>query len=283
MSLMVAAGPFGHAPQGRFNFERPRRDGVIYWEPSPRRVRGILGDDVVVDSRRVMLLHETGHMPVWYFPREDVRAELLEPSQRTTRCPWKGEARYWSVRAGDRVASDAVWAYPEPIEDAPPLAGYVAFQWDAMDRWLEEDEEVHVHVRDPYHRVDVLPSSRHVRVSLEGELLAESDRPLALFETGLPPRWYLSPADVRTDLLEPCPDVRTGCPYKGEAEYRSVRLGDRVERALVWTYADPRREVAPIAGRLCFFDERVDLELDGELQERPQTQWSAPDWAGQRG
>ena len=279
MSMMVGAGPFGHAPMGRFNFERPREKGVLYWEPTPRRVRGILADEVVVDSHRVMLLHETGHMPVWYFPREDVRAELLEPSDRHTRCPWKGEASYWSVRVGDRVAADAVWAYPEPLPEAPPLGDYMAFDWGAMDRWLEEDEEVHIHVRDPYHRVDVLPSSRHVRISLDGELLAESARPLVLFETGLPPRWYLQLSEVRTDRLEPCPDLRTGCPYKGEAEYRSVRVDDREELALAWTYEKPKREVEPIAGRLCFFNERVDVEIDGELQERPRTQWSSDEWA----
>jgi uncharacterized protein (DUF427 family) len=278
---MVGSGPFGHRPAGEFNFARPREKGTLYWEPSPRRVRGILGDQVVVDSRRVMLLHETGHLPKWYFPREDVREELLEASDRTTRCPWKGEASYWSVRVGDRVAADAMWAYPDPLPEAPPLGGYVSFEWDAMDRWLEEDDERHTHVRDPYHRIDVLPSSRHVRVSLDGHLLAESHRPLALFESALPPRWYLSAEEVRSDVLEPCPDLRTGCAYKGFAEYHSVRLGDRVERALVWTYAEPSREVAPIAGRLCFFNERVDLELDGELQERPRTQWATDEWARQ--
>lgn len=276
---MTAGGPFGPRPYGEFNFTRPRERGALYWEPSPRRVRGILGDQVVVDSTRVMLLHETGHLPKWYFPREDVREELLEPSQRTTRCPWKGEASYWSVRAGDRVAADAVWAYLEPLAEAPPLAGYVSFRWDALDRWLEEDEERHTHVRDPYHRIDVIQSSRHVRVSLDGQLLAETRRPLALFEAALPPRWYLRAEEVRSDVLEPCPDLRTGCAYKGFARYHSVRLGDRVERALAWSYAEASREVEPIAGRLCFFNERVDLEVDGEPQERPVTQWSTDEWA----
>jgi uncharacterized protein (DUF427 family) len=275
MSLTAASGPFGTRPQGEFNFERPRTRGVIYWEPSPRRVRGDLGGEVVVDSRAVMLLHETGHQPVWYFPRADVRADLLERSEKRTRCPWKGEASYWSVRVGDRLAPDAAWAYLDPLPDAPPLAEYMAFHWDALDRWREEDEEVHTHVRDPYHRIDVLPTSRHVRVSLDGEPLAESRRAVVLFETGLPPRWYFLEDDVRTELLEPCPDERTGCPYKGFAEYRSVRLGDRVERALAWTYREPSRAAAPIAGRLAFFDERVDLEVDGEAWERPRTQWSA--------
>lgn len=278
---MVGTGPFGHVPAGEFNFERPRQQGALYWEPSPRRVRGILGDQVVVDSRRVMLLHETGHLPKWYFPREDVREDLLEPSDRATRCPWKGEASYWSVRAGDRVADDAMWAYLDPIPEAPPIGGHVSFRWDAMDRWLEEDEERHTHVRDPYHRIDVIQSSRQVRISVDGQLLAESRRPLALFEAALPPRWYLPAEDVRSDVLEPCADLRTGCAYKGFADYHSVRVGDRLERALVWTYAEPSREVEPIAGRLCFFNERVDLEVDGELQERPRTQWSTDEWANQ--
>ena len=179
----------------------------------------------------------------------------------------------------DAVAADALWAYPQPIPEAPPLGEYVAFRWDAMDRWLEEDEEVHVHVRDPYTRVDILATSRAVRVELEGVVLAESTHARVLFETGLPPRWYLPTADVRADRLVPCPGVRTGCPYKGEADYHSVRLDDHEELALVWTYTRPRREVEPIAGRLCFFNERVDLELDGELQERPRTQWSTDEWA----
>ena len=119
------------------------------------------------------------------------------------------------------MAENAAWSYPEPIEGAPPIAGYVAFYWNKLDRWLEEDEPAIVHARDPYHRVDVLESSRRIRVLLDGEVLAETDRPLALFETGLPTRWYLPPDDVRLDLLEPS-DTRTGCAYKGFAGYWSL-------------------------------------------------------------
>jgi uncharacterized protein (DUF427 family) len=273
MSLTYGTGPFGRTPAGTFNFERTGPEHVLYLEDSPRRVRGLFAGETVVDSRHAKLLHETGHLPVYYFPRADVRMDLLAPTDHATHCPFKGDASYWSVRVGDRSAENAVWGYPEPIEGAPPLDDLVAFYFGRMDEWWEEDERLHVHPRDPYHRVDVLPSSRHVRISLEGELLAESFRPRMLFETGLPPRCYLPAEDVRVELLERSAK-RTGCPYKGEASYWSVRVGDGVEADLVWCYADPLSAVAPIAGLLCFFDERVDVELDGELQERPLTQWS---------
>jgi uncharacterized protein (DUF427 family) len=269
MALTVGTGPFGQRPGGTFNFELPRTRGLIYFEDSPRRIRATLGGETVVDSTHAKLLHEHGHLPIYYFPQDEVRMDLLVPSDRHTRCPYKGEASYWSVHAGGKVAEDAVWSYPEPLPDAPPLAGYMAFYWNKMDEWFEEDEPAIVHARDPYHRVDVLPSSRHVRVSVGGQVVADSTGALALFETGLPTRWYFPREDVREDLLAPS-DTSTGCAYKGFASYWS--LGD--EQDLVWSYAEPQREVEPIRDRLAFFNERVDIEVDGEPQERPVTQWS---------
>jgi uncharacterized protein (DUF427 family) len=273
MSLMLGTGPFGQHPAGEFNRETPERRGLILFEDSPRRIRGLLGGETIVDSRRVKLLHEHAHLPVYYFPREDVRLDLLEPTDHHTRCPYKGEASYWTVRASERVAENAVWGYPEPLDDAPRLAGYVAFYWNKLDRWYEEDEEAIVHPRDPYHRVDALATSRYVVVRVGGEVVAESTRPTVIYETGLPPRWYLPADDVRTDLLERS-DKRTGCAYKGFASYWSLRAGDTLEEDLVWTYREPRRGMEPIANLLCFFNERVDLEVDGEPVQRPETQWS---------
>jgi uncharacterized protein (DUF427 family) len=156
------------------------------------------------------------------------------------------------------------------------LAGLVAFEWDAMDEWYEEEEVAIVHPRDPYHRIDVLDTSRHVKVSLDGQPLAETTRARVLFETGLPPRWYIPREDVRSELLVES-DKRTGCAYKGFASYWSVRVGDRVEEDLVWTYREPRREAEPVKDYLAFFNERTDVEVDGELEERPRTQWSRDD------
>ena len=269
MSLTVGTGPFGQRPGGEFNFELPRTKGLIYFEDSPRRIRARLGGETVVDGRHAKLLHEHGHLPVYYFPEDEVRMDLLVPSDKHTTCPYKGEASYWSVHAGGKVSEDAVWSYPDPLADAPPIAGYYAFYWRKMDEWFEEDEPAIVHARDPYHRIDVLDTSRHVRISLDGETLAESTRTRVLYETGLPPRWYFPREDVRMDLLTPS-DTQTGCAYKGFASYWSA--GD--EDDVVWTYPDPRPEAARIKDYLAFFNERVDVEVDGELQQQPVTQWS---------
>jgi uncharacterized protein (DUF427 family) len=273
MALTIGTGPFGRRPAGSFNFEVPRERGVIYFEDSPRRIRGTFGGETIVDSRHAKLLHEQNHLPIYYFPEEEVRMDLLEPTDHTSRCPFKGEARYWSVHAGGRVADNAAWAYPDPIEGAPPLAGHVAFYWNKLDQWFEEDEPAIVHARDPYHRVDVLDTSRHVRVMVNGEVIADTTRAKVIFETGLPPRWYIPREDVRADALVDS-DTRTGCAYKGFASYKTVKAGDEIEDDLVWIYEDPLREAAPIKDHLAFFNERVDIEVDGELQERPVTQWS---------
>jgi uncharacterized protein (DUF427 family) len=269
MGLMYGTGPFSRSPAGEFNFEPPPAGTAVYLEPTPRRVRVQVGDEIVADSRDAFLLHESGLQPVYYFPPSDVREDLLEASARHTHCPKKGQASYYTIHAGERVVENGAWYYPDPIPSAPPaLTGLIAFYFDRVDRWFEEAEEIGVHPRDPYHRVDVLQSDRHVRVSLEGSVLAETDNALALFETGLPTRWYVPRQDVVADL-EPS-GTRTRCPYKGEASYYSVGG----ERDLVWCYEEPFAEVGRIAGRLCFFNERVDLELDGELQERPESPWS---------
>jgi uncharacterized protein (DUF427 family) len=273
MALTIGTGPFGQRPAGEFNFELPKRQGLIYFEDSPRRMRAQFAGETVVDSRHAKLLHEHGHLPVYYFPRDEVRTDLLEPGDKHTRCPWKGEASHWSLRVGDRVSENAAWSYPEPIEGAPPLAGHIAFYWDRVDEWLEEDEPAIVHARDPYHRVDVLESSRHVTVRVDGEIVADSRRALALFETGLPTRWYFPREDVRSELLEPS-DKHSGCACKGFASYYSMRVGEGLEEDLVWFYPEPRPGVEKIVDRLAFFNERVDLEVDGELEEPPVTQWS---------
>lgn len=257
-----AAGPFrDHSRYG------------VAIEDSPRRVRVLFNNEVIADSHRVTLLHETKHLPVYYVPLDDVRQDLLVPTAHTTHCPYKGDARYWTVRVGDRVAENAVWNYPTPIESCPDISGLAAFYWDKMDAWFEEDEEVFVHPRDPYHRVDVLESSRHVEVWINGVKAADSHRLRVLFETGLPPRYYLPKLDVRQDLLRPS-DTHTACPYKGTASYWSVEVDGTVVKDLVWGYPGPLVEASKIANLVCFYNEKVDLVVDGERQERPLTPWS---------
>jgi uncharacterized protein (DUF427 family) len=261
MSLTMGTGPFGARP-GQFNADLHAPEHLLYFEDSPRRVRVVFAGQTVADSRGMKLLHETGHPPVYYFPVADVRSELLQPGRLRTRCPVKGDATHWSIVVGDRAAPDASWEYPQPVPEASWLAGYLAFYWDKMDAWFEEDEQIHVHPRDPYHRVDVLDSDRHVRISKAGELLAESKRPKLLVETGVPPQYYLPPEDVRTELLEPS-DMVTQSAYTGTARYWSARIGGAVVPNLVWSYQQPLRDGEPVRGLYSFYSERVDLELDG--------------------
>src|SRR5829696_3789487 len=181
MALTKGTGPFGERRSGIFNFDTSvLKPHTLYFEDCPKRVRAVFNGETVADSRRAKTMHETGHLPVYYFPWEDVRQDLLRRTEHTTQCPFKGDAAYWSVRVGDRVADNALWSYPEPIDSAPPLASYAAFYWHKMDKWLEEDEEVIGHPHDPYHRVDVLESSRHVKVCVNGKVLAETNRPKLL-------------------------------------------------------------------------------------------------------
>lgn len=246
----------------------------LTFEPSPRWVRVLFNGQFVADSKRVMLLHEQGHLPVYYFPRADVRDDFLTKTEHSTHCPYKGDATYWTVTVGDRTAENAVWGYPDPLPDAPDLADYMAFYWEKMDSWFEEEEEVFVHPRDPYHRVDVCPSSRHVRVVVDGETVAETNHPYLLFETGLPTRYYIPKVDVRLDLLEPS-EKTTRCPYKGEANYYSVQVGNTVTEDIVWFYRYPVNAVASLQSTLCFFNEKVDaIYVDGEMEEKIETPWS---------
>lgn len=270
MSLTVGKGPFAKEAAGRFNTEIvPPTGAVIFFDPVPQRIRATFAGDTVVDSSNAKLLHETGHLPVYYFPIEDVRQELLETSEKQTHCPHKGHARYWSLRVGGRHEPDAAWAYETPIEPASFLRGHVGFYWRALDGWFAEAEELHGHPRDPYCRIDVYRTSRRVRVLLEGEVLADSVRAKILFETGLPPRYYFPPADVRLDLLVPSPTL-TRCAYKGVASHFHALGHDDV----AWAYPAPENDAEPVRDLIAFYDERVDIELDGERAERPDTQWS---------
>ena len=249
-------------------------DHHVWVEPSPKWVRVLAGGETVADTKRALLLRETGHTPVYYLPIDDVRMELFERTDRSTHCPYKGDAIYWTLTVGGKVEENAAWSYPVRLDaEAPDLSAYVAFYWNKFDAWYEENEQVYVHARDPYKRVDVLPSTRHVTVAIDGETVADTHSPTLLFETGLPVRYYIPILDVRQELLTPTDKV-TACPYKGQASYYSVRGGEQVLEDVAWYYRYPITEASGIAGMVAFFNERVDITVDGEVQERPQTKWS---------
>jgi uncharacterized protein (DUF427 family) len=248
--------------------------GQFRWEDSQQRVRVLFAGQTIADSTRVMRLQEYGWVPVYYFPLADVRQEVLQASAHHTPSPLKGEASYWTIRVGDRVAEHAAWSYLNPPPDGPHVQGYVAFYWHLMDAWYEEDEQVYAHARDPYVRVDSLPSSRHVRVVVGGQTIAESHHPRLVLETGLPVRYYLPEQDVRMEWLQ-ASGTTTRCPYKGRAAYWSASIGASVFSDIVWSYRDPLPACSPIAGLLCFLYERVDaIYVDEELLPTPLTPWS---------
>ena len=245
--------------------------GRVRVEDGHKRVRVYLGGELIADTTRPKYVWEKPYYPVYYFPEEDVRMELLAQTDHTKRSPSRGDASYFSINGGTKEAENAAYTHADsPVED---LRGHIAFHWSAMDVWFEEDEEVFVHARDPYSRIDILPSSRHVEVAINGVKVADTVRPSLLFETGLPVRYYLPLTDVRMDLLRPSA-LTTQCPYKGEANYYSVEAGGEVVEDIAWYYKYPVEESTRIAGMVCFYNEKVDITVDGELMERPKSLFS---------
>jgi uncharacterized protein (DUF427 family) len=261
MSLTRGGGPLAakDTPPANYEIVGPRHR--ILWGEFPRRVRAEFAGETVLDTSAGRLLHESQILPVLYVPEADVAVELLEPTDTHTTCPFKGEASYWSIRVGDRVSEDAVWSYPEPLPEAPWLRGHLAFYWDKLDAWYDEDERVFAHLRDPFHRVDVRPASRRAIVRVSGEAIAESARAMVLSETGLPNRVYLPAADVPAELLEPSENSSI-CPYKGEASYWSLRVGDDLLEDAAFSYPEPLEGTGRIAGHVCFMHEDVQTALE---------------------
>ncbi|MEM8921857.1 MAG: DUF427 domain-containing protein [Actinomycetota bacterium] len=206
-------------------------------EPTPKWIRGRIGDRTVVDTKAAQLVWEHEYYPYWYIPTSDVHDDTLATTT---------------------------------IDELPD---HVKIDWSSVQRWFEEDEEVYVHPRDPYRRVDAQPSSRHVVVEVDGVMVADSHRPTILYETGLPPRYYLPPEDVRAEHLTPT-DTSSGCPYKGVARYWTVTVDGTDHVDLAWGYDEPLPESAPVKGLICFYNEKVDLIIDGERLTSPRTKFS---------
>jgi uncharacterized protein (DUF427 family) len=252
--------------------------GVRPWwplaEPTSRWIRVRIGDELIADSRRALLHVQYGpgalprsFLPTYYIPMADVvPGVLVDPVE-------DGDGlTVWAVQTAAHRVDDAAWMHSSPVEPLQALAGMVTFSWREPVSWLEEEEPLLAHARDPHKRVDVVPSSRSVRVEQDGVLLAESHRPLLLFETTLPVRYYLPAGDMRIELMPSA--TRSVCPYKGVASWWSARIGDRLVEDIAWSYPSPIPENPRIAGLICFRNERVHLIVDGEQLERPVTPWS---------
>ena len=238
----------------------------IRTEPTDRWVRAYVGDVAVADTRKPLLFWDEGvPVPFYAIPRGDVRADLLRPAEQERRGhPFFGAkgpvSELFDVVVGDRTLPRAAWVRADPALDGHVV---LTFEPGVLDRWTEEDEEVWGHPKDPHHRVDALHSSRHVVLSHDGDVVAETRRPVLLFETNLPTRFYLPREDVKVELKPS--ELHTYCAYKGEASYWSVDG----EENLVWGYEAPLPDAAGLEGRVAFYDDRVDVIVDGVRRKEP--------------
>jgi uncharacterized protein (DUF427 family) len=262
MALTLGDAPLSSRPRATVNYRINGPGHRLLFEPFPRRVRAVLGGETTLDTSSGMLLHESNLLPQLYLPRGDIREDLLISTDHRTYCPFKGDATYWSVMVNGRTVDNAVWSYLDPLPEAGWLRDYVALYWDSMDAWFDEDEEVAGHLRDPYHRVDVRSTSRHVRVVAGDEVIAQSRRAVLLSETGLLNRFYLPADDVRTELLE-LSGTHTVCPYKGTASYHSLRTSSELIADVAWYYPEPLEGVRAVRGYLCFDAEGIETWVDG--------------------
>lgn len=247
----------------------------VRMEPIAKRVRGLVGELAIADSCRVQMMFESARLPVYYFPIEDVRADLLVKTAQVVTSATKGEATYYSIIVDGRTVENAAWRYLDPPSGCREIASLVAFHWKLLDAWFEEDDEVFVHARDPYHRIDVVNSSREVRVVVRGLTVAVTRQARFLFETGLPVRYYMPKEDVLTDLLQPSL-TETACAYKGPTSryWQTMTAGGTI-CDIAWCYDAPAREGVPIAGMVAFFNERVDaIYVDGKETPNIRTKWS---------
>jgi uncharacterized protein (DUF427 family) len=260
MGLSWQQGPLARSPNGRFLVAEPLPERLLYAEPLRRRLRVELGRRAIAVSDDVVLLHEPGRYPVAYFPLADVEPGMLKKTGHVTHHPDLGATRWFTVRGGDgRVVPRGAWHHTDVPAHAAELRDTVAFAWAAMDAFYEEDERILGHAADPYHRIDVRSASRHLVVRNGNGVIAETQKPLVLYESGFAPRWYVPREDVEPMALTSV-EGRTFCPYKGLASYYDIAEAHRA----AWSYRSPFKEVGRIADLVSFEPDRVTVVLDGE-------------------
>ncbi|WIX98827.1 DUF427 domain-containing protein [Amycolatopsis mongoliensis] len=258
MGLAWQQGPLATRAVGHFLVEQPLPERMLFAEPLRRRMRVRFGGEWVADSEDVVLLHEPGRYPVAYFPLADVREDVLVAEDRTTAHRELGPAEWYTVQAAGSRALRAAWRYTGLPGHADVLRDRVAFAWRAMDAFYEEDERIVGHAADPYHRIDIRQTSRHLVVREGDRVVAETRRPVVLYESGFAPRWYVPREDIDLTALTPV-EGETFCPYKGLAGYFDIGPGKRA----AWSYPEAWPEVARVSGFVSFEPDVVDVTLDG--------------------
>jgi uncharacterized protein (DUF427 family) len=258
MGLAWQQGPLGPGAVGRFLAPDPLPERLLFAEPLRRRMRVRFGGEWIADTEDVVLLHEPGRYPVAYFPVSDITEGVLEPEERTTVHTDLGTTSWYTARAGDHATPRAAWQHTELLSHASELRGRIAFAWRAMDAFYEEDQRIVGHAADPYHRIDIRQASRRLTVRDGHRVIADTSRPLALYESGFAPRWYVPRADVDETALTLI-KLRTFCPYKGLCSYYDIGQA----RAAAWSYQDAWTEVRRVCGMVSFEPDKIDVEMDG--------------------
>jgi uncharacterized protein (DUF427 family) len=258
MGLAWQQGPLAPGSVGRFLVPDPLPERLLFAEPLRRRMR-VRFDDWIADSEKVVLLHEPGRYPVAYFPKADIAAHTLQPSEHTSQHRDLGQTRWYVVRAGEREAARGAWEHTDLPVYARELQDHVAFAWRAMDAFYEEDERIVGHAADRYHRIDIRQTSRQLAVRSGERTVAETTRPVVLYESGFAPRWYVPREDVDESALRP-DTTQTFCPYKGVCSYYDI--GD-VRRA-AWSYRQAYTEVARVSDLISFEPDKITVLLDGK-------------------
>ncbi|MFE7167843.1 DUF427 domain-containing protein [Streptomyces sp. NPDC057616] len=258
MGLSWQQGPLAAGAIGHFLTPEPLPERLLFAERLRRRMRVRFGDGWIADSEDVVLLHEPGRYPVAYFPRADVDTRALVPSGKVTRHKDLGDTSWFAVRAGGRTTERAAWEFTALPGHATELQGRIAFAWRAMDGFYEEDERILGHAADNYHRIDIRTTSRTLEVRLGDTVIARSEHPVVLYESGFAPRWYVPRADIDETALRPV-EGQTFCPYKGLCDYYDIGEAGRA----AWTYRDAYREVDRITDLVSFEPDQVEVYLDG--------------------
>src|SRR5262247_1220252 len=259
MGLSWQQGPLSPRAIGRFLVPEPLPKKLLYAEPLRRRMRVRFGGGWIADSEDVILLFEPGHYPMAYFPKSALSADTLERTDHTTEHPELGLTSWYMVRAGEQSAPRGAWQHVSLPHHASELQERVAFAWPAMDAFYEEDERILGHAADSYHRIDIRQTSRHLVVRHRDQIVADTNRPLALYESGFAPRWYVDRADIDESALT-LVQHQTFCPYKGLCSYYDIGAAHRA----VWSYRDAYPEVGRISDLLSFEPDIVSVQLDAK-------------------
>ena len=265
MGLSWQQGPLSPGAIGRFLVPEPLPQRLLYIEPLRRRMRVRFGGAWIADSEHVLLLFEPGRYPVAYFPKTDISPEVLEHTEHTTRHPDLGLTAWYTAKADQQHATRAAWQHVDPPSYAADLRERIAFAWRAMDAFYEEDERILGHAADSYHRIDIRQASRNLVARHRDRIVADTKRPIVLYESGFAPRWYVPRVDIDESALS-FVQHQTFCPYKGLCSYYDIAEA----RLAAWSYREAYSEVGRISGLVSFEPDIVTVQLDGvELRLEP--------------